>query len=230
MLGTDHLGRDLAARLAAAMRGSLAMAGLAALISGAAGGVIGLASGYAGGWVDMAVQRATDGVMALPLIVLALAVVAATGPSKTGIVAALSVAFIPLTARVARASALTLRTAAYVDAARATGATGRHTVMKHVIPGAAGPWAVVVAAQAGGALLAEASLSFLGLAPAGTLSLGGMLGREAQVYMHSSPWIIVWPGLALVLATLSANLIGEGLADLSGWRSLRRVSQPAAGA
>ena len=226
LLGADHLGRDLLARVAEAMRSSIGVAAAAALISGVAGGALGLVSGYARGWLDLSVQRAVDALMSLPLVVLALAVVAATGPTSAGVIAAISVAFTPLTVRVARASAISLRSAGYVEASTAAGAGPAATLLRHVLPNAAGPWAVVVSAQFGGALLAEASLSFLGAGP--RTSLGAMLGREAQVYMHTSPWVVVWPGLALALATLSVNLIGDALAEAFNVRRQKssRTSPP----
>ncbi|MSQ09019.1 MAG: ABC transporter permease [Dehalococcoidia bacterium] len=215
LLGTDQLGRDVLARVGAAMRGSLWVAFAVAAISGAAGGLIGLASGYLGGWADVTSQRAVDALMAFPVIVLALGVVAATGPTKTGVVIALSVAFTPVVARVARASAISRRSAGYSEAARAMGAGPWAVVVRHVLPNALGPWVVVVSTQVGGALVAEASLSFLGVGAQGAGSLGSMLGREAQVYMSVSPWLAIWPGATLALTTLAANLIGDAVADAS---------------
>jgi peptide/nickel transport system permease protein len=222
LLGTDHLGRDVLARVGSALLGSLGVAFAVALVSGVAGGLTGLASGYAGGWADMALQRVVDALMALPVVVLALAVVAATGPNRTGLIVALSLAFTPLVVRVARASALTLRGAGYAEASRAMGARPAAVVMRHVLPNAIAPWAVVVSSQVGAALMAEASLSFLGVGARGAGSLGSMLGREAQVYMHSAPWTVIWPGLALALATLAANLIGDAAAEAAVGPSVRK--------
>ncbi|MEX0761171.1 MAG: ABC transporter permease [Dehalococcoidia bacterium] len=213
-LGTDHLGRDLLGRVAGAARGSVTVGLSVAAISGIVGGLLGLASGYIGGWLDLVLQRVVDSLMAIPLVVLALAVVAAVGPGRGGVIAALSVAFIPLAARVARSSALSIRQSAYVEAARAMGAGDTAVILRHVLPNAAGPWMVVVSAQVGGAVLAEAALSFLGAAQGGG-SLGAMLGREAQTYMYASPWIVVWPGLALALVALAMNLAGDAVADAS---------------
>ena len=215
LLGTDQLGRDVLARVGAAMRGSLWVAFTVAAVSGAAGGLIGLASGYLGGWTDVAAQRAVDALMAFPVIVLALGVVAAAGPTRAGVVIALAVAFTPVVVRVTRASAISMRSAGYAEAARAMGAGPGAVVLRHVLPNALGPWVVVVSTQVGGALVAEASLSFLGVGVQGAGSLGSMLGREAQVYMTVSPWMAVWPGLTLAMATLAANLIGDAVADAS---------------
>jgi peptide/nickel transport system permease protein len=210
ILGADHLGRDLGARVASAMLGSLSVAASVALLAGVGGGALGLASGYTGGWFDIAVQRVLDSLMALPLIVLALAVVAAAGPTKIGTIAALSLAFTPISARTARAAALTVKASGYVESARATGASPGATLLRHVLPNAAAPLAVVVSTQFGGALLAEASLSFLGAGQ--QPSLGAMLGRDAQVYMYASPWMVVWPGIALGMAAMAANLTGDAVA------------------
>jgi peptide/nickel transport system permease protein len=222
LLGTDHLGRDVLARVGTALVGSLGVAFAVALVSGVAGGLTGLASGYAGGWADMALQRLIDALMALPVVVLAMAVVAVTGPERTGLTVALSIAFTPLVVRVARASALTLREAGYAEASRAMGARPGAVVLRHVLPNAVAPWAVVVSSQVGAALMAEASLSFLGLGARGAGSLGSMLGREAQVYMQSAPWTVIWPGLALALAALAANLIGDAVAEVAGWPQGRK--------
>ena len=161
-MGADQLGRDVLARVSEGLRGSLMVGATAAAISGIAGGILGLASGFWRGWPDLLLQRLIDALMAVPLLVLALAVIAATGPTRTGVIIALSVAFTPLIVRLARSSALTLRESGYVEASWASGASTWHIVSRHLAPNAFGPWAVVVSTQVGGAVLAEASLSFLG--------------------------------------------------------------------
>jgi len=212
-LGTDQLGRDVLSRALHGVRHSLVTGFLVAAASGLLGGAAGLAGGYRGGWLDTLIQRAIDTLMALPLLVLALAVVAALGPSRWGVTIALAVAFTPIAARIARAGARSVRSAGYVQAARTTGAGTTAVLARHVVPNAAGPWLIVVSAQVGAAILAEASLGFLGLGGSGTAtSLGAMLGGEAQTYMHGAPWLIVWPGLMLALLVLSANLLGDALA------------------
>ena len=126
---------------------------------------------------------------------------------------ALVVAFSPVAARVARAGARSVRGTGYVEAARVAGAGSAAVLRSHVLPNAAGPWLIVVSTQVGAAVLAEASLGFLGLGGAGaSASLGAMLGGEAQTYMHGAPWLVVWPGAVLALLVLSANLLGDALA------------------
>ena len=212
-MGVDQLGRDLFARVSDGLRGSVLVGTSVAAISGIAGGLLGLASGFWRGWPDLLMQRLTDALMAVPLLVLALAVIAATGPTRTGVIVALSVAFTPLIVRVARSSALTLREAGYVEASWASGASAWHIVSRHLAPNAFGPWAVVVSTQVGGAVLAEASLSFLGAGPGGSASLGSLLGGEAQTYAFAAPWLIIWPGIVLAAVSIAAILIGDGLAE-----------------
>ena len=213
LMGADQLGRDLLARVSEGLRGSLMVGATVAAISGIAGGILGLASGFWRGWPDLLLQRLIDSLMAVPLLVLALAVIAATGPTRTGVVIALSVAFTPLIVRVARSSALTLRESGYVEASWASGASTWHIVSRHLAPNAFGPWAVVVSTQVGGAVLAEASLSFLGAGPGGSASLGSLLGGEAQTYAFAAPWLIIWPGVVLAAVSIAAILIGDGLAQ-----------------
>ena len=212
-MGADQLGRDVLARVSEGLRGSLMVGATAAAISGIAGGILGLASGFWRGWPDLLLQRLIDALMAVPLLVLALAVIAATGPTRTGVIIALSVAFTPLIVRVARSSALTLRESGYVEASWASGASTWHIVSRHLAPNAFGPWAVVVSTQVGGAVLAEASLSFLGAGPGGSASLGSLLGGEAQTYAFAAPWLIIWPGIVLAAVSIAAILIGDGLAQ-----------------
>ena len=212
-MGADQLGRDVLARVSEGLRGSLMVGATAAAISGIAGGILGLASGFWRGWPDLLLQRLIDALMAVPLLVLALAVIAATGPTRTGVIIALSVAFTPLIVRLARSSALTLRESGYVEASWASGASTWHIVSRHLAPNAFGPWAVVVSTQVGGAVLAEASLSFLGAGPGGSASLGSLLGGEAQTYAFAAPWLIIWPGIVLAAVSIAAILIGDGLAQ-----------------
>ena len=221
-MGADQLGRDVLARVSEGLRGSLMVGAAAAAISGIAGGILGLASGFWRGWPDLLLQRLIDALMAVPLLVLALAVIAATGPTRTGVIIALSVAFTPLIVRLARSSALTLRESGYVEASWASGASTWHIVSRHLAPNAFGPWAVVVSTQVGGAVLAEASLSFLGAGPGGSASLGSLLGGEAQTYAFAAPWLIIWPGIVLAAVSIAAILIGDGLAQ-----SVSPISMPA---
>lgn len=212
LLGTDQLGRDLLSRVSAGVLNSLATATILFVVAGAGGGLIGILSGYLGGKADTLLQRAVDAVMSMPLFVLVLAVVAGTGGSFWGVAAAMSVAFMPLTVRVARSSVLSLRSAEFVLVARTSGASTRHIVTRHIVPNIAGPWAIVAAGQVSAAILVESALAFLGAAP-GRLTLGGLLGGDAQTYMSVAPWLLIWPGVTLGLLTLAINLSGEWIAE-----------------
>lgn len=211
-MGTDQLGRDQLARVAAGARNSVVTVLVVVAVSGIGGGMIGLASGYLGGRTDLVLQRAIDALMAMPLIVLVLAVVAAVEASFWSVSLAISVAFSPLSARVARSSAVTLRHAEYVAAAHINGASLLRIIFRHLVPNSAGPWAIVAASQAGAAILVEAALAFLGAAP-GRITLGGLMGADAQTHMYDAPWLIIWPGTVLAMLALSVNLLGEWVSD-----------------
>jgi peptide/nickel transport system permease protein len=211
LMGTDQLGRDLLSRVGAGTRNSLATGLILFLVAGVGGGLIGIVSGYSGGKTDFVVQRAVDTVMSLPLIVLVLAVVASTGGSFFWLTMAMSVAFLPLSIRVARSSVLSLRSADFVLVARSSGASPLRICVKHIIPNTVGPWVIVVTSQVSAAILVESALAFLGAAP-GRLTLGALLAGDAQTYMSSAPWLLVWPGLMLALLALAINLAGEWVA------------------
>ena len=212
LMGTDQLGRDQASRVALALRNTFLTVLVVVAISGVGGGLLGLLSGYIGGRFDLVLQRLIDALMALPLLVLALAVVAAAGPTFWSVTLSISVAFAPLTVRVARSSAVSLRGTDYVAVARISGARTDRIVLRHLVPNALGPWSIVVGSQAGAAVLVESALAFLGVAP-GRITLGGLLGGEVQAYMYGAPWLIIWPGVALILLTLCVNLVAEWIAQ-----------------
>ncbi len=212
LMGTDQLGRDQFSRVATGIRNSLFTVLVVLAVSSVLGGLLGLLSGYRGGSFDLLLQRAIDTLMAMPLVVLVLAVVAAAGASFWSVTLAISVAFTPLSVRVARSSALSLRSAGYISAARINGASTARIILRHLVPNAAGPWAIVAASQAGAAILIEAALAFLGVAP-GRITLGGLLGGDAQTYMYGASWLVIWPGIALALLALTVNLLGEWIAD-----------------
>lgn len=213
-MGTDQFGRDQLSRVLHGTRASLLVAIAVGALSGLGGGLIGLFSGYFGGRLDLVLQRLVDAVMSIPLIVLALALIVATPGSRMGVIVALSIGFAPLMIRVTRASALSLRQAAYAEAARAMGASAGAVLARHIVPNAAAPWIVLAGAQVGAAVLAESSLSFLGFgAPVAQPSLGALLGGEVQSSIQRAPWLVVWPGLVIALLVLGVNLVADALAD-----------------
>jgi len=213
-LGTDHLGRDIYSRILHGARVSL-MVGLGStLVASVLGGVIGLLSGYVGGKTDLVVQRLMDILQGLPLLVLALVMAAALGPSIPNVILAISIPIMPRAARVIRSSVLSIREFQYVEAARALGLTHLRIAFRHILPNTVGPFIVLGTAQLGSAILVEAALSFLGLGvPEPYPSWGRMLSVSAAEYAQKAPWLVLFPGIAISLAVFGSNLLGDALRD-----------------
>ncbi|MCS6780132.1 MAG: ABC transporter permease [Geminicoccaceae bacterium] len=234
-LGTDELGRDLLVRLLEGGRVSLAVGLLGALLAAAIGTALGLLAGFARGAIDALIMRATDIVLALPLLPL-LVVLAAVDPGKLGVPAELvaSAAFDvtrivllvalfgwPTTARLVRAGTLSLEAAEFVRAARALGASPLRIALRHVLPGLAGPITVATTLAIGQVVLGESVLSFLGLGiRPPTPSWGNMLTHAQELLWHA-PLLALWPGLAILLTVTACNLLGDALAEAADPRARR---------
>lgn len=213
-LGTDNFGRDGLARILAGYRTSLGVSFGAVIISTVLGSLIGLMAAYAGGWLDRLLMRLMDVLLAFPIILLAIAVLAVLGPGSRNTALAIAIVYTPIFARLARGPALSVLAWDYVAAARALGANPVRIMLKHVLPNILAPILVQITLSLSTAILVEASLSFLGLGTQPpTPSLGLMLS-ESRDYMLLSPWISVFSGLAILLASLGFNLFGDGLRDL----------------
>ncbi len=213
-LGTDHLGRDVYSRIVYGARVSLAVGIACSVAGGLVGGAAGIASGYIGGRIDVVAQPLLDIMQGFPLLVLALVMVAALGPSLPTVIIAISVPFIPRVARVVRAVALSIRETSYVEAAKALGANRLRIAVRHVLPNAVSPLIVMTTAQLGSAILVEASLSFLGLGvPEPYPSWGRMLSVSAAEFAQRAPWVVIFPGLAISLVVFASNLLGDALRD-----------------
>ncbi|PYM76731.1 MAG: peptide ABC transporter permease [Candidatus Rokuibacteriota bacterium] len=213
VLGTDHLGRDILARIIYGSRVALVVGLSAVLISGVLGMAIGLVSGYFGGKVDDFFMRLADIQLAFPFILLAIAVIGVLGPSLRNIIVVIGVSSWVVYARVVRGEVLSIREREFVQAAIALGSRDGRVVLRHVLPNAFTPWLVVATLDMARVIVIESALSFLGLGvQPPTPTWGGMLA-DGRVYLSTAWWLATFPGLAILVTVLGINLLGDGLRD-----------------
>ena len=214
-LGCDFMGRDVYSRIIYGARISLMVSTGSMLLGCSIGVTIGLLSGYLLGWFDLITQRVLEMMQSLPLLVMAIIMAAALGPSLPNTIVAIAIPLVPYVARVIRSSTLTLREQPFVEAAKAIGMAETRIAIRHVLPNTLAPLIVLATAQLGSAILVEATLSFLGLGvPEPHPSWGRMLSESAAEYVRTAPWLVVFPGLAISFVVFGTNLLGDALRDL----------------
>jgi peptide/nickel transport system permease protein len=215
LMGTDHLGRDMLSRVIWGTRLSLYVGLTSVLLGITLGALWGIVTAYFGGVSDSSSQRVVDSLMALPPIVLALALMAALGQSVTNVIIALAILLVPTAARTMRSVALSIKEMPYVESARAAGAGEWRIIFRHVVPNTLATYIVMFTVNIAYAIVVEASLSFLGLgAPPDEPSWGSMLTAGTQA-LETAPWMVFFPGLAISLTVFGLNLLGDSIRDLT---------------
>jgi peptide/nickel transport system permease protein len=214
LLGTDNLGRDILSRIIFAARTSLLVALGSVLVAGAIGVPLGLIAGYAGGKIDSVIMRVLDAILAFPVILLAILVVATLGTQTLNLILTIGFVFIPYFTRLVRGNVLTLKEQEFVAASRASGADNGYLVTRVILPNILSPIVVQASLTMSLAVLIEAALSFLGLGVQEPTPAWGSMLQNSQLYLREAPWFVFSPGICIFVSVLAFNLIGDGLRDL----------------
>ena len=211
--GADELGRDVLSRIIWGARASILAGVVSVSISLALGVPIGMLAGYLGRWVDALISRITDAMLACPFLILAIALAAFLGPSLTNAMIAIGISATPIFIRLTRAQVLAAKSEDYVEAARALGNPHLRIALRHILPNIVAPLIVQATLAIAAAVIAEASLSFLGLGQQPPAPSWGSMLNTARNYVDQAPWMAIWPGVSIFLLVLSFNLLGDGLRD-----------------
>jgi peptide/nickel transport system permease protein len=213
LFGSDELGRDVLSRVIWGTRASILAGVVSVSISLALGVPIGMAAGYLGRWADGLISRITDAMLACPFLILAIALAAFLGPSLTNAMIAIGISATPVFIRLTRAQVLAVKVEDYIEAARAVGNSHLRIALRHILPNVIAPLIVQATLALAAAVIAEASLSFLGLGQQPPAPSWGSMLNTAKNYIDNAPWMSLWPGLSIFLLVLSFNLLGDGLRD-----------------
>lgn len=212
-LGTDEVGRDVLSRLIWGARASLLAGVVPVTIALAFSIPLGLLSGYAGGWIDGLIMRITDAMLAIPFLIVAIALAAFLGPSLTNAMIAIGIAALPTFLRLARGTVLAIKTEDYIEAARALGCSRLRIASGHILPNMLPPLLIQSSITVAAAIIAEASLSFLGLGQQPPAPSWGSMLNAAQRYLSQAPWMALYPGLMIFVIVMALNVLGDGLRD-----------------
>lgn len=213
LLGTDEIGRDILSRMIWGAQASLMAGVVSVLIAVAIGVPFGLISGFFGGWIDQVISRVTDALLATPFLILAIALAAFLGPSLTNAMIAIGLSAMPIFIRLTRGQVMAVKTEDYVEGARAIGLPTPIILSRYVLPNVFAPILVQATLTIATAIIAEASLSFLGLGQQAPAPSWGSMLNVAKNFMSQAPWMALWPGAAIFLVVLGFNLLGDGLRD-----------------
>jgi ABC-type dipeptide/oligopeptide/nickel transport system permease subunit len=218
--GTDELGRDVFSRMVWGARTSLAAGVISVAIAILLGVPFGLVSGYFGGWTDAAISRVTEAILSIPFLIFAITLAAFLGPSLTNAMIAIGLSAVPIFIRLTRGQVLSVKAEDYVEGARAIGLPDVWIILRYVLPNVVPPILVQATLTIASAVIAEASLSFLGLGQQPPMPSWGSMLNTAKNFMDQAPWMSVFPGTAIFLAVLGFNLLGDGLRDALDPREL----------
>jgi len=212
-LGTDDLGRDILSRMIYGAQASLMAGVVSVLIAVVIGVPFGLIAGYFGGWVDMVISRVTEALLAMPFLIMAIALAAFLGPSLTNAMIAIGLSAMPIFVRLTRGQVLAVKTEDYVEGARSIGLNHFDIMTRYILPNVFAPIIVQATLTVATAIIAEASLSFLGLGQQAPAPSWGSMLNTAKNFLSQAPWMTMWPGIAIFLVVIGFNLLGDGLRD-----------------